>query len=290
MKYSVLIFLLLNISNVLICQKTVSIVDNIYITEKENIQSGYIQKLIPKSINAKQSVIDIEYSIQPDIIYELDGNKFAKWHLTKLNSGDLIQITSTLILNRFDLTIAKKKIKEDNANESLDQFLKHKSNLQKNNKKIKAQAQKLIGINEEETVNKTFDFVVNHMKYHEFPNEKRSAKKALKKRLGDCTEYSELMIALCRANNIPSRIVFGRVLNKNGVVELHNWAEVYIKNIGWVPFDPTLADKKNSLSKFSKLENIYVYLSNDRKGRETEWTFYSEGKGNVELDHKQYWE
>jgi transglutaminase-like putative cysteine protease len=128
------------------------------------------------------------------------------------------------------------------------------------------------------------------MQYHEFPNEKRSAKKALKKRLGDCTEYSELMIALCRANNIPSRIVFGRVLNKNGVVELHNWAEVYIKNIGWVPFDPTLADKKNSLSKFSKLENIYVYLSNDRKGRETEWTFYSEGKGNVELDHKQYWE
>jgi hypothetical protein len=135
MKYSVLIFLLLNISNVLICQKTVSIVDNIYITEKENIQSGYIQKLIPKSINAKQSVIDIEYSIQPDIIYELDGNKFAKWHLTKLNSGDLIQITSTLILNRFDLTTAKKKIKEDKANESLDEFLKHKSNLQKNNKK-----------------------------------------------------------------------------------------------------------------------------------------------------------
>ncbi|MGC4004822.1 MAG: transglutaminase-like domain-containing protein [Pirellulales bacterium] len=53
---------------------------------------------------------------------------------------------------------------------------------------------------------------------------------ALEKRLGDCEEYSAVFVALCRAAEIPARLVW---------VPNHNWSEFYLtddKGVGhWIP-------------------------------------------------------
>jgi len=288
MKIGTLLFFLLYI-NCIYCQKLVSISDVVSVTELKDINRGTFKKLIPVTIKGKQDVISIDYSVVPDSVYKERGNTYAIWNLLRFAKGDSIQITSKIMINRFDLTTVKKKIDKNIDYANHDQYLKHEKNFQKNNKKIKTEANKLIGKDDFETLENIFHFVTNHLDYFRFKNENRGAKKALKQGLGDCTEYSELMIALSRANGFPARIIFGKTLERNGRVELHNWPEIFIEKLGWVPFDPTHADGENRITEFSKLENKYVYLSCDRDVSENWWYFFGPNTRKFHFTDKKKW-
>ncbi len=64
---------------------------------------------------------------------------------------------------------------------------------------------------------------------------------------GFCQQYATTMVMTLRAMGIPARFVTGYLPGEQGesgrwVVEqqaLHNWAEVYFPDFGWVRFDPT---------------------------------------------------
>jgi tetratricopeptide (TPR) repeat protein len=56
----------------------------------------------------------------------------------------------------------------------------------------------------------------------------------------ECRGYTVLFVALCRAAGVPARPVWGVALlpgNKPDYAS-HNWAEVYVAGVGWVPVDP----------------------------------------------------
>jgi Transglutaminase-like superfamily len=52
----------------------------------------------------------------------------------------------------------------------------------------------------------------------------------------DCQLGSALLVSLCRALEIPSRLVSGQMLYRLGP-GFHYWAEVWIPDHGWLPFD-----------------------------------------------------
>src|SRR5713226_7633081 len=60
---------------------------------------------------------------------------------------------------------------------------------------------------------------------------------------GDCSEFSMLAAAMCRAVKIPSRIAVGLVYvddrNRGPVLAYHMWTEVWAKG-QWLPLDATL--------------------------------------------------
>jgi transglutaminase-like putative cysteine protease len=56
-------------------------------------------------------------------------------------------------------------------------------------------------------------------------------------RIGVCRDFSHLCIALCRAINIPARMVVG-YLYELQPMDLHAWFEVYLEN-QWFTFDST---------------------------------------------------
>ena len=67
---------------------------------------------------------------------------------------------------------------------------------------------------------------------------------------GYCVHYTSSMVMLLRAAGIPARAVNGYRYSfpfetqENYVVEAncaHVWPEVYIQNVGWIPFEPTSA-------------------------------------------------
>ena len=95
----------------------------------------------------------------------------------------------------------------------------------------------------------------------------RGAVSALKIKKGDCSEYSDLFVALCRAKDIPARVVTGVSVQSDTKTAKHNWAEVYLKNYGWVPFDPSKGDVRFTALKerlFKTLEPTYIYFSHIR--------------------------
>lgn len=89
-------------------------------------------------------------------------------------------------------------------------------------------------------VSKIYDFVTSHVRYsHE--EQERGALWALTNGTGDCSEYSYLFVALCRAAGIPARlnVGFGFRPSEENTTDGHMWTEYYLQNYGWVPVDPT---------------------------------------------------
>lgn len=60
----------------------------------------------------------------------------------------------------------------------------------------------------------------------------------IEQRHGDCGQISLLYIAMCRYKGIPARWQSGFMLHP-GYENLHDWAEIYIEGMGWIPVDPS---------------------------------------------------
>ena len=59
---------------------------------------------------------------------------------------------------------------------------------------------------------------------------------------GVCQDYAHLMIALCRAQNLPARYVSGYLFTPQNASEhaaSHAWVDVFIAGEGWLSLDPT---------------------------------------------------
>lgn len=64
-------------------------------------------------------------------------------------------------------------------------------------------------------------------------------------RTGACDEMAHLLLALARSLRIPGRYVGGYAYGGSGreaAFGPHGWAELYIPDAGWVPFDPTFGE------------------------------------------------
>ena len=81
-----------------------------------------------------------------------------------------------------------------------------------------------------------YHWVIDNLRYAGYIAQNRGALYALRNRLGDCTEYMYLFMALMRINGIPARAVAGFVLPfgdaRVGAADYHNWAEIYL-NGAW---------------------------------------------------------
>ena len=59
----------------------------------------------------------------------------------------------------------------------------------------------------------------------------------LTNRAYDCRLAACMLVALCRARDIPARLVSGHYLSRVTPTN-HNWAEIWIDGMGWLPADP----------------------------------------------------
>lgn len=85
-----------------------------------------------------------------------------------------------------------------------------------------------------------YNFVTAYLNY-QIQDEERGALWALENHAGDCSEYSYLFAALCRAAGIPARVQAGFAFHYIGeaIQDGHMWAEFYLENYGWIPVDAT---------------------------------------------------
>jgi len=129
------------------------------------------------------------------------------------------------------------------------------------------------------------DWVVDHLVYSDtLPAQEMGAKWAYDNQLGDCSEYSSLMVTLLRCQGIPARKVTGFVITDNPAIvpqvgqewsfytrsdgqsdfKGHAWLEYYVPNIGWIACDPTWdesGDYFNFIDYFHLNLNIGAWFS-----------------------------
>lgn len=113
----------------------------------------------------------------------------------------------------------------------LQQWLGSERFIESDTAPIRTLAASLQERGEHQTVIRIYDWVRGNMKYAGFVPEDRGALDALKTRLGDCTEYAALVVALARAAGLPARMVGGHVVDRDLAPlsqDYHNWAEIYL--------------------------------------------------------------
>ncbi|MBI4153289.1 transglutaminase domain-containing protein, partial [Candidatus Woesearchaeota archaeon] len=100
----------------------------------------------------------------------------------------------------------------------------------------------------------------------------------LKNRVGVCDEMTSLFIAMARSLGIPARFVTGVSYTTHPAFDRnwqpHGWAEAYIPEVGWVPFDPTF-------KQFGYVDATHIKLGDSLDPEQTATKF--EWTGNVDI-------
>ncbi len=209
--------------------------------------------IIPRDIENTQKVTQITYSIQPKRVFVKKGYSYAEFLILNPEVITQINIDVSMKLYQKDFSYVRKS--KFRTKETILGFLKKEKYIDSNKKNIKEKAAELKSTDTLTTLQNIYYFVKQHIKY-KYHSYSIGANKALKTKTGDCTEYSDLFVALCRANNIPARTVYGYV-SKYGKLAKHTWVEVFINKYGWVRFEPTPGNSSN----FYVMIQDYLQLS-----------------------------
>lgn len=95
-----------------------------------------------------------------------------------------------------------------------------------------------------EFLSNTYAWVRDSIRLQDPQPARHGAARAIRERIGDCDEMSDLFIALCRAEKVACRRVVGLFYHgdrgEKRPFEWHAWAEVQTDVNAWIPFDPAL--------------------------------------------------
>jgi transglutaminase-like putative cysteine protease len=88
-----------------------------------------------------------------------------------------------------------------------------------------------------------YDYIASTLIYT-YNGQNWGAQAALGKMGADCTEYTDLLVALSRSQGIPARYFEGLLVLGDGTEALakteHTWPDTFLPSTGWVAMDPTL--------------------------------------------------
>ncbi len=171
----------------------------------------------------------------------------------------------------------------------LQDYIQPDNRIESNDPLIIAKAQELTQGCETsfQIVQKLFEFVNMYITYDTSDAYRnKGALSALQTGRGVCEEYSTLFVALCRALNIPARVITGYnadILEKNAEIDsrkvYHAWPEIYVEETGWVPCEVTAeyyfdGNKQPYLKGFLQLPDPSLYVVEgvyDYKINEIQW-------------------
>ena len=223
---------------------------------------------LPQDLPNRQKINEIKCSQKPLRIFKKNGNRYAEFIFMNPDKKIDLEISVTAELFRYDLITASGNNERNFVEEAdLREFLKEEAYLEKDNENIKEAAETIEGKNDLEIVQNIYDYVLDNMEYVLHGKKSLGAVKALRLKKGDCSEYADLFVALCRARKVPARVVTGYTVKSDTKTSKHNWVEVYLQKYGWVPFDPSSGDRARGFLRdiaFGRLAPVYIYFSYTR--------------------------
>lgn len=224
--------------------QTYNISENLVLTniglENSYLQTVYIAKfhdLAPNQDILEETISPVNY----EIIKDENNNEFLKYTFYNLppNESRNFNFQYKIKLNsvQYDLKNCQGQI--------INQELSPETYIESDNPEIIAQSQKITkdSANQCQASKDIYNWIDNNISYPQYFPQANGALWALQNKQGDCTEFADLFIAMNRANNIPARFIEGLVYASDEETDAskmkHDWTQVYLPNVGWVPVDPT---------------------------------------------------
>jgi transglutaminase-like putative cysteine protease len=207
------------------------------VPDKQNFWIALIRDIPPY-----QELISTEITPENyELIIDEYGNRYAEFNFSGMPADETIQIELKYRISvnevTYDITHCEGELP--------DFFTQPELHVEANNPQIVALSQELrSGQGSTCTqVRAFYDYVGDNLVYS-YNGGNWGAQAALGEMGADCSEYSDLMMALSRAAGIPARynegLYYPGVDAQAGAQTEHAWLEVYLPGIGWTPLDPTL--------------------------------------------------
>lgn len=115
--------------------------------------------------------------------------------------------------------------------------------------------------------NRLWNWVDDHIPWraeHEYCLIPSIVEQALRLRRGDCGVQTITYITLCRCAGIPARWQSGWTTDPSTGGNMHDWAEIWLEEFGWIPVDPSYGKKKTDDPAFQDRVRDFYFGGLDR--------------------------
>ncbi len=221
---------------------------------------------LPQTITNRQRVRRLTFNPQPTMRFSEGGNEYARYDLSCPPRRSKINIAAELELARCDMETLSARPAETDWGDSgaLSDYLSAERMIESDAPAVRQIAAAVPEGPAIATVKAIFETTLAHLQKSEYMTDDRGAAGALAAGRGDCSEFSDLFVALCRARGIPAFVNEGFIITpvKPGDTPKHAWAEAYLAGLGWVPFDPFHAAWQSA--RFEAMSPTRIILSRRR--------------------------
>jgi transglutaminase-like putative cysteine protease len=205
--------------------------------QKQNLWVALIRDFLPYQHVQSIAISPPDYTLVTDEI----GNQYAEFDFSNHPAGTVktVQIDYRVVVYElsYNLSACQGELRKD--------FIQPELHIESANPQIAALASKL-SLGETDVCQQVFAFYnyAGDNLVYGYNGINWGAQAALGLMGADCTEYTDLVIALSRARGIPARYFEGLLyLDKDNAsfanIE-HAWPDVYLPGVGWAALDPTL--------------------------------------------------
>ncbi len=271
---------------------------------KSTVKSGFVEILVG-NMNFTEYQEDNEVLITPtpdEIVTDEYGNMYAYFDVSGLAPSQKFKVTikRDLTTDVYERIIPART--DSLINNETSVFLEPEEKIECDDSELISKAMEITeGIyTDYKKAQAIFEYVNINMSYDEsgaYAN--KGALSALNSMRGVCEEFATLFAALCRAVNVPCRLIegykiepakneSGDIIEKEYSLVNHVWAEIYLQEFGWVPVEPTViymlnGERRAYLDSFCKMKEanyvaigIYNYDKANRRMKGVRETYYNE--------------
>ena len=234
--------------------------------------------LVPRDLPGRQRVQSLEWILPPTETYERAGGLEAEWIFDDPKGSFELGCVLTVELVPFDLAHPSEDVETDPV--VLATYLRDEAFLEKHSPRVARATRELAPKKAADLklLRELFEGTLFELENHGFIKAERGANRALKMGGGDCTDFSDVLVALCRGRGLPARHVRGVLARPFSSKDTpkHSWVEVHLPERGWVRVDPFFT--KLGHTSFEELPNEYVSVSFDRNEEvENFWRYWHWG-------------
>lgn len=243
-----------------------------------------------------QRVLALEADQPYHSVTDEDGNTFAVFTIWEVAPGAIIEINIDykVVVNALAYDLSRC------AGELIDEATQAEAYIESDAPRIIALAGEL-SANQPDVCAQArsfYDYVGDTLKYAGYNPDNLGALGVLDARRGDCSEYADLLIALARSQKIPARFLEGVTCCTDGGYNegetKHDWTEIYLPGIGWVPADATYGRAAGDRETyFARMPSDRIIVTTGRSPALLEgygyWIYYWWGSASVDFATDETW-
>ncbi|MGB3904983.1 MAG: transglutaminase domain-containing protein [Anaerolineae bacterium] len=231
-----------------------------------------------------------------EVVGDEYGNQFARFEFHDVGPGKRLVARLTYEVRVRELAYDLSQCE----GEILDSFLEPDTYVESDDARIQALADELSHgqANPCLILEALYDYVREQITYSSYEAGDRGAVWTLGHGRGDCTEFTDALLALSRAAGIPARFLEGVTYRSDRNADLgqikHDWLEAYLPGHGWVPLDPTwgrFPDRRDAY--FARMSPDHIVVTVGRNLSTLggyHYFHYTWSGAEVSISHQEAWD